>query len=313
MIEAVNYEVTNYEATQLSIVEPEIGQDKASLISKWLSTMEVHSHALEALILELPQTAQNIENIAEETSHKFVNLSDFIAQQNRHVQQISALTDSLTVGNEQMTIEEFGNLFSSILNDSTAQILFVSKRAVSMVYMLDEAMSNLSAIEAFVGDINSITKKANLLALNASIESANAGVASKGFSIVADEMKQVSENISGLAQAINQRISTVHQTVKNGYGVLSDVATTDMSKTLEAQNKLTILLNGMIEQKNKLAIMLKNSENNSEKIAEEVSNINSSLQSQKNSSQYIDGSVRVLRYISKTIADFRNENDAILV
>lgn len=317
MVNAVNSEVALFEQNQLEVVTPEIVSDivqeksvlLSNLLSKWLSTMEVHSHALDALTLELPKTAQNIDDVNDKISQQFANIGDAIKQQNTNIQQISELIDHFNVGNEQVTIKEFGDLFSSILGDSITQILFVSKRAVSMVYMLDEAMSNIAAIETFVGDINSITKKDNLLALNASIEAVNAGGASKGFSIVADEMKQVSENISALAKSINQRIGNVNQSVKDGYGVLHDVATTDLTKTVEAQSKLTALMNGMIEQKNKLSNAFKVSEDNSKKIAGEIASVNSSLQSQKNSTQYIGSSVRVLNYISQSIATLKAENN----
>jgi len=283
-------------------------QPSFEALSRWLSMMEVYHHAINVVRCQLPQTATLVENSVREMSSRFADLSSGIKQQSNAVRQISEMANSLEFGNEQITLEEFTNLFSETLSNSIEKIMFVSKRAITMVYMLDEAMKSIATIESFVSDIRNITKKANLLALNASIEAARAGELGKGFSVVADEVKQVSETIRQLSDSINERINVVGQSVRDGYEVLSDVATTDMSENIMAQDKLNTLMDSLIKQKQNFSAVLQDSASASDEISNTISGMVMSLQFQDRTSQYVSSSVRLLEYMDSTIAEFGAEN-----
>ena len=57
------------------------------------------------------------------------------------------------------------------------------------------------------GDIQQITNQSKILALNAMIEAARAGDAGRGFSVVASEMKNISTQISDVAQQLEQELA----------------------------------------------------------------------------------------------------------
>lgn len=279
-------------------------------LSRWLSTMEVYHHAISVLRQQLPQSAELVENSVKEMSSHFTSLSDGIKQQSNAVREISEMANSLDIGNEQISLEDFTKLFSDTLANSIEKILFVSKRAITMVYMLDDAMKNIASIENFVNDIRVITKKANLLALNASIEAARAGEAGKGFAVVAEEMKQVSETIRQISDTINERITIVSKSVRDGYEVLSDVASTDMSENLLAQDKLNTLMGSLLKQKDNFASVLQNSASASDEISSTISGMVMNLQFQDRNSQYIGNSVHLLEFMDKNIMDLQAENRA---
>jgi methyl-accepting chemotaxis protein len=281
------------------------------MLGNWLSVTEVHHHAINVLRYQLPQAAVLVEDSVREMSSRFLNLSHGIKQQSSTVRQISELANTLEVGNESITLEEFTNLFSDTLSSTIDKIMFVSKRAITMVYMLDEAMKSIASIENFVGDIRMITKKANFLALNASIEAARAGPAGKGFSVVADEVKQVSETIRLISDSINERIISVGKNVRDGYEVLSDVATTDMSENFLAQGKLNTMMDSLLKQKQNFSQVLEGSAAASDEISQTILGLVMNLQFQDRNSQYMDSSINMLECLDKALCDLIEDNKRI--
>ncbi len=288
--------------------ENSANNSQTEILTRWTSTTGVYHHAINVLCQKLPQTAKLVEDSTKIMSERFVDFASGIKEQSEKVGQISELANTLTVGNEQISMEDFTDLFSTTLKGSIDQILFVSRRSIEMVYMLDDAIKNIASIENLVTDIHAITKKANLLALNASIEAARAGEAGKSFAVVADEVKQVSNSIRDMAENINSRIRTVSGSVQAGYEVLQDVATTDMSQTMMAQEKLQLLMRSMIEQKNRFSSVLNASASASEAISASLSGMVVNLQFQDRTTQYIDSSVRLLSYMDGAMRELRAES-----
>lgn len=277
-------------------------------LREWLSLVEIYHHAIAVLQHQLPKTAKLVEDSAKTMSDRFTSLAKDIKQQSSVLEQISEVSNTINVGNEKITIEGFTNLFSETLSDSIEKILFVSKRAVSMIYTLDEAMKNIASIETFVTDIRNITKKANLLALNASIEAARAGEAGKGFSVVANEVKEVSNTIREIAESVNSRIETVRDGVKDGYQALQDVANTDMSQTIIEQDRLSSMMDSLIEQKNKFSEVLKKSAGITEGASETLSKMVVNMQFQDRTNQYIESSINLLKFMDDNIMSLKEAN-----
>ncbi len=57
--------------------------------------------------------------------------------------------------------------------------------------------------------INEISRKTNLLSLNARIEAANAGESGRGFGVVANEVEVLSHNVAGSAEDIAQKVEQI--------------------------------------------------------------------------------------------------------
>ena len=284
----------------------------AFLLTQWISTIETYSHALGVLKTQLPKTAELVEASTKKLSDQFIELAKGAKAQSGQVHDIIDMAGSLKMGDSRISLNEFTGLFSKTLSDSINQILFVSKTAISMVYQLDEAMKNLTSVEGFVKEIQTINKQANLLALNATIEAARAGEAGKGFGVVAHEVKQVSGQISTLAKNMRERINAVTHSVRSGYETLQEVATVDMNANILAQEKLNLLMDSMIQQNECFNVVLSDSARANDELAKTVSGMVMGMQFQDRTTQYIENSVHLLDHMQQAIEKLKLESERLI-
>lgn len=289
--------------------ETALGSD--AILARWISTMAAYMHATAALEFLLPKTASLVETATKDLSNKFIQLAEGAKYQGDQINRIVEMSGSLPIGNERVTMQEFTHLFTETLNSSIEKILYVSKRAISMVYLLDEAMKSISTIDSFVADIQKINKQTNLLALNATIEAARAGEAGQGFTVVAQEVKQVSSQINNISGVMREKIASVNQSVQAGYEVLKDVATTDMSENMMAKDKLDTLLGSFLKQNTEFAEVLGISAETSREISRTISNMVVDMQFQDRTSQYVENSVGLLKHMRESVESLQNECEAI--
>ena len=142
-----------------------------------------------------------IEKISENSSRLEVTadqVSDGTSQQATSVQETSASMDEMA-----NTINE--NARNATETDETAKLLAENALVCSnSMKKTSEAMSDIFERIAIVGEI---TRKIELLALNASVEAARAGEHGKGFAVVASEVSKLAELSKDAASEI-QRSST---------------------------------------------------------------------------------------------------------
>lgn len=206
------------------------------------------------------------------------------------------------VEGKSITLEEFVAIFTHTLDDSIAKMLFVAKKALSMVYSMDDAIKNLHEISQFSKKIQSITRQSSLLALNAQIEAARAGDAGRGFAIVAGEVKSLSGEIAVLSERMRARTDIIMKSVVDGFGILKEVATTDMNANILAKDTLAALMRGLIQQSERTQQVMGDSANSSQEIAHTIGGMVVNLQFQDRNSQVIENAVRMLQVCRELLA-----------
>ncbi len=252
------------------------------------------SGALELLETLLPEAAKDVERASCDLTDRFKSLANSATTQSEMVRALIVAIGSIDVKDRKITLEEFIQLFGSTLDDTITKLLFVSKKAVSMVYTMEEAIKNLQEIQIFSKQIQDITKKTRMLALNASIEACKAGEVGLGFAVVADEVKAISTQIAELSQAMTVRSNTIMKSVQVSYDVLQQVATTDMNASLEAKDTLQDMMQGLSMQNKKTLEVMHASANTSHEIAESIRSMVVNLQFQDRNSQLMENAVRIV-------------------
>ncbi|MEH2944605.1 PocR ligand-binding domain-containing protein [Lachnospiraceae bacterium KK002] len=79
---------------------------------------------------------------------------------------------------------------------------------------IDVTTQNVEQIESMVQDLTKVSRKQNILALNASIEAARAGEAGRGFNIVAGEMGKLSSMATEKYSAIIAKAGEIDESLR---------------------------------------------------------------------------------------------------
>lgn len=261
---------------------------------QWLAIKAPVCNALEMLQELLPDAAKNVERASQELTDRFKKLAQSAGTQGDIVQDLVASIGSISLENKQVSLDEFIRLFSQTLDDSVSKMLFVSKKALSMVYSMDDAITNLQEIEKFSKKIQEINKQSNLLALNALIEAARAGAQGQGFAVVAEEVKKLASQVAALSDDMRKRTGIIMRSVTNGFDVLKEVATTDMNSNIQAKDTLEALMQGLLKQSESSMKIMKDSAHTSREISSSIQGMIVDLQFQDRNTQIIDNAAAII-------------------
>lgn len=243
---------------------------------------------------KLPNAALLVEEKAQSFSQEFQRLAEAAHKQGTQIEAIINMADQIDYDGDHITLQQFSSLFNSTLQNSIAQVLNTSKLAMAMVFNLKEATAKLHTLENFATEIQKINKQTNLLALNAAIEAMRAGKEGESFSVVAKEVKDVSSTISTLSQTMQKHIGEVTASVRTAFETLNEVATTDMTENLLAQDKLEVLMRSLLEQNERFSSILAENASGSAKISSSIGSMVMDMQFQDRNSQYMENACLLL-------------------
>ncbi len=103
----------------------------------------------------------------------------------------------------------------------------LARKASESADLADVKMSTLSEAASQVGQIveliQSIARRTNLLALNASIEAARGGEAGRGFAVVASEVKELAAQTSRATQEVADQIRAMQDSTNDGVHALRSI------------------------------------------------------------------------------------------
>lgn len=182
---------------------------------------------VEAVILKLNDssqhlgvTAQDMQNIADNTMQRAKGLSHSADITSENVQTVSSATEELS---------------SSIREISTQVEVSGTKiaQAVEEINDTERNMTELSESGKRIGDvvamINDIAAQTNLLALNATIEASRAGEAGRGFAVVANEVKSLADQTSKATTEVSNLVASIQSATKNASASFSNAGKTVLS------------------------------------------------------------------------------------
>lgn len=164
-------------------------------------------------------------------------LSELINNQQKSVDD-EVIEDSLTMS-------QFITSSSDLLNEFVNVVVTTAKQSIKTLNHIDDMVAKVDSIFSLLENVESLAKRTNLLALNASIEAARAGEVGRGFAVVADEVRSLSISSAELNEQIRSKIDSAKETIHSLRQSVEQMASADMSQTLQTQAKINDMTGGM--------------------------------------------------------------------
>ncbi len=251
----------------------------------------------------MPDVSSLVEENAGKLSSHFQSLAGQSMEQGQAMQAMMAVMNQLEYEGSGVSLQEFIHLFQTSLSETMQKILFISQKAMAMVYAMDDTMQQLQQVESLLSRIRKITRQTKFLALNASIEAGRHSDISQGFGVVADEVRDVAHAIENLSDDMTDKITMIGQSIRHSYATLQDVATTDMSGHIHSREKLDVLMQSLMRQNQRTHQVMAESAAIADQIAHTISGMTMQLQFQDRTTQLLQNLCELLSGVQQLYTD----------
>ena len=152
---------------------------------------------------ELKLIGSSFSDVMKKADHFQEELQDF-GQSFSNINQAAGQFAEVR-GTIAQTVSETQNKVEELKGAS----LRVEESYSNMEHTFEKLQSAVESIQRCMAKIVSIADETNILAINASIEAARAGEEGRGFSVVAAKVRELAEEIKGLASEVDVGIQDV--------------------------------------------------------------------------------------------------------
>lgn len=265
---------------------------------------------LTEMFVELEQTLSNegqvinqeIERTSKLLSEAVLGMGDSFHQMksisdSQHSLLASLVSHSNDQDKQDLSMHEFLDESARITNEFIKIVVNTSKQSIKTLMHIDNMVEQVDSIFSLLQNVEGLASRTNLLALNASIEAARAGEVGRGFAVVADEVRSLSITSSELNEQIKGKIDAAKITIVSLRDGVEEMASEDMTQTLETQSKIN-------DMTDKMASISRNMETSILELSSMSQEMDCAVSNAVRSLQFEDMTLQALASISSNIDQF---------
>lgn len=253
---------------------------------------QIHQSALDVSRSEITQTQSILHDAVERLAENFQELEQKTQDQQELLRKALLESDS---GGE--TFAEFIKETEKLLELFVTKVIETSKDSMALMHGLEDMSDKVGNVLELLSSVKGVSAQINLLSLNASIEAARAGAAGRGFSVVAQEIRNLSDTSRKISEDINEISEGVISTVDSVKGVVTRIASDDMSVALESQKKVSSMIQHAEERNQIMESVLSSSGQISSEISLSVAKVVTALQFEDMCRQLLERVEQTLVYV----------------
>jgi len=207
----------------------EIRENRKDEIGELYHSINEINKNFKEIIANIREASESVLNSGEQLS----SISQVIAQSSG---QQAAATEEISASMEQMLSNISQNSENAQITLKTSDV--VSRDVEKVKVSFDQTLQAMKQIAEKINIVSDISKKIDLLAINAAIEASRAGQAGKGFSVVAGEIRSLAEE-SKQAAIFIEDLSKKSVTITEDTWKVLNKAIPNIKKTIHLINEIT--------------------------------------------------------------------------
>lgn len=284
----------------------------AQLLDSWVGLSAVQRRTIDALISEIRGSSDVVEKGAIDLSAGFRDLVQRTEDQGTRVRNIVDTISTLDVDGQQLELSDVTGMLERSLVDVVERIVELSKRAMQMVYALDDVILHVEKVEGSLKGIEQINRQTNLLALNATIEAHRAGEAGQAFAVVAGEVKALSSMVRSLSEEMKSEVAAVASGVREGHSILQGVATMDMSGHILMKERLDVMLDALLRQNQAFQVVVSDTATAQDDMSQTIQQLVVGMQFQDRFKQRLEHVIDALSVVTESLVALESDSRAQL-
>ncbi len=204
--------------------------------------MELLASAVEETLTSVSDTTTSMSDIAANTRELAQQTQEMITDLTDALQMLEHVTEKTNASNQlsQETIQDAleGQHAVEQVRESMDKIQHTNQKAEDTITRFAQRSQEIGTILDVIHDV---TEQSSLLALNASIIAAQAGSHGRGFSVIAEEMRNLANEVGASTKNISAIVQTLQQDTTNVVKMIHEGTTNieeGVSRTQQAQQRL---------------------------------------------------------------------------